>query len=200
MNPGNLKTSTGSCSYPQFATVLLLVLAVGLVVLIYSLHKRDDNTAGKTIESFPQGVDIQQRLLRDLADSKNRFFSDEQVAVLKKELSPQRGERMAIECQMGDLESCYLALEINLVFEASGWIVEEFLFAAQSTSGEESILRARDESIMPRAGRLVRLFGSVGLPLTTEIDSKQLFDLKIVVPTKRPKPAGPANRLHQQPS
>ena len=118
------------------------------------------------------------------AKSKNRSFSDEQVSALKQELSGLKGERIAIECTMGDLKSCYLALELNLVFEASGWIVEEFLFAARATPGKAVILRVRDASVMPRAEDLSRLLVSVGLSVTTEIDREQLFDLKILVPSE----------------
>jgi hypothetical protein len=105
---------------------------------------------------------------------------------LKKELSPLKGERVSIECAMGDLEACYLAIEINMVFEASGWIVEEFLFATQRTPGKAVIIRVKDASMMPRAEHLARLFVSAGLSVTTQIDSEMLFDLRIVVPSEKP--------------
>jgi hypothetical protein len=76
---------------------------------------------------------------------------------------------------------------MNLIFEASGWIVEEFLFAAQKTYGEVVILRVRDGSIMDRARSLSRLLASVGVSVTTHIDPEQIFDLKILVPDKGPQ-------------
>jgi len=123
-------------------------------------------------------------MLQELDKSGNRSFSDEQVALLQRELSPQKGESIAIECRLGDVEGCYLALEINLVFEASGWIVEEFLFAAEGTPGETVILLVKDESTMARAERLSRLFSAAGLQVTTKTDSEQSFNLKILVPSK----------------
>jgi hypothetical protein len=47
------------------------------------------------------------------------------------------------------------------------------------------ILRVKDASMMPRAENLSRLLVSVGLSVTTQIDSQQLFDLKIVVPSQK---------------
>jgi len=132
---------------------------------------------------------MHQKLLRDLAKSENRFFSDEQVAALKRELSPHKGESVTIECTLGDLECCYLALEINLIFEASGWIVEEFLFAVQRTPGKAVIIRIKDASMTPRAEELARLLTSAGLSVTTQIDSEMSFDLRIVVPSQKPPSA-----------
>ncbi len=186
MTSGFFKTSSGQLSYAQIVTIFLLVVAIGIAAFVYFSHQRDDETTTGSMEFARESMGIEQKLLRDLARSENRTFSDEQVTALKKELSPLKGERVSIECTMGDLESCYLALEINLVFEASGWIVEEFLFAAQSTPGKALILRVKGESMMSRAEDLSRLFVSVGLTVTTQIDSDQLFDLRIVVPSKGP--------------
>jgi hypothetical protein len=138
------------------------------------------------MEFAGESMGIEQRLMRDLAKSENRSFSHEQVTALKKELSPLKGERISIECTLGDLESCYLALELNLVFEASGWIVEEFLFAAKRTPGKTVFIRVKDASMRPRAEDLAGLLVSVGLSVTTQIDSEMLFDLRIVVPSEKP--------------
>ena len=173
MIPDILKTSTGRRGYTRITIVLLL--GVGVAAFLTFMYKRADDSETGMRESFRQHMELEERMLQ------------EQVALLKKELSPQKGESVAIECPMGDLEACYLALEINLVFEASGWIVEEFLFAAQRTSGEAVILRVRDESMMGRAKRLSRLFASVGVPVTTQIDAEQLFNLKILIPAKGPQ-------------
>jgi hypothetical protein len=185
MNPGIRKTWTGRCGYARITTVLLL--GVGVAAFLTFMYKRADDSDTGTSESLLKQMDLEARILQELAKSKNRSLSDEQVTLMKKELSPQKGESVAIECPMGDLQACYLALEINLVFEASGWIVEEFLFAVQRTSGEAVILRVKDESMMDRAERLSLLFGSVGLPVTTQIDTNQLFNLKILVPAKGPQ-------------
>ena len=195
MTSGFLKKSSGQLSYAQIITILLLVVGVGIAAFVYFSHQRDDETTTGSIKSI-ESMGIEQRLLRDLAKSENRSFSDEQVTALKKELSPLKGERVSIECTMGDLESCYLALEINLVFEASSWIVEEFLFAAQSTPGKALIIRIKDASMMPRAENLARLLVSAGLSVTTQIDREMLFDLRIVVPSEKPPstPETPALR------
>ena len=185
MNSGILKTSPGRHGYARITIVLLL--GVGVAAFLTFMHKRADDSATEMRESFRQYMELEERMLKELAKSGNRFLSDEQIALLKKELSPQKGESVAIECPMGDLEACYLALEINLVFEASGWIVEEFLFAAQRTSGETVILRVKQESMMDRAIHLSLLFASVGVPVTTQIDTEQLFNLKILVPAKGPQ-------------
>jgi hypothetical protein len=187
MNSRVLKTPAGQCSYAQIVTLFLLALGIGIAALVYISHQRDERTKGESMESVREQLGIEQRMLKDLAKSKNRHFSNEQVALLKRELSPKRGESIAIECPMGDLKSCYLALEINLVFEASGWIVEEFLFAAQGRPGQSLLLLVREESMVPRAESLSRLFSSVGLAVAIQIDSEQLFDLKILVPVKGPK-------------
>jgi hypothetical protein len=193
MTSGFLKTSSGQMSYAQIVTILLLVVGIGIAAFVYFSYQRDDETTTesmKSIESMEfarESMGIEQKLLRDLAKSENRSFSDEQVTALKEELSPLKGERVSIECAMGDLKSCYLALEINLVFEASGWIVEEFLFAAQSTPGRTVIIRIKDASMRPRAEDLARLLVSAGLSVTTQIDSEMLFDLRIVVPSERPQ-------------
>lgn len=192
MTSGFLKTSSGQMSYAQIVTILLLVVGIGIAAFVYFSYQRDDETTTesmKSIESMEfarESMGIEQKLLRDLAKSENRSFSDEQVTALKEELSPLKGERVSIECAMGDLKSCYLALEINLVFEASGWIVEEFLFAAQSTPGRTVIIRIKDASMRPRAEDLARLLVSAGLSVTTRIDSEMLFDLRIVVPSEKP--------------
>jgi len=185
MNPGILRTSKGRCGYARITTVLLL--GVGVAAFLTFMYKRVDKSQTGTGESFRQHMELEERMLQGLAKSRNRSLSDEQVALMKKELSPQKGESLAIECPMGDLKACYLALEINLVFEASGWIVEEFLFAAQRTSGEAVILRVRDASMMDRAKRLSLLLESVGVPVTTQIDKGQVFNLKILVPAKGPQ-------------
>ncbi len=202
MTSGFLKTSSGQMSYAQIVTILLLVVGIGIAAFVYFSYQRDDETTTgsmksmesiesmKSIESMGfarESMGIEQKLLRDLAKSENRSFSDEQVTALKEELSPLKGERVSIECAMGDLKSCYLALEINLVFEASGWIVEEFLFAAQSTPGRTVIIRIKDASMRPRAEDLARLLVSAGLSVTTQIDSEMLFDLRIVVPSEGPQ-------------
>ena len=189
MNSRFLDTSAGHCSYAQIVTLFLLFLGVTIAVLVYFSHQRDDKTTAASMQSARKNIGIEERMLRDLAKSKNRFFSDEQVALLKRELSPQKGESIAIECPMDDLKSCYLAMEINLVFEASGWIVEEFLFAAQDRPGQSLLLRVKNESVMPRAESLSRLLSSVGLTVTLQIDSEQLFDLKILVPSTNAQPA-----------
>jgi len=121
MTSGFFKTSSGQLSYAQIVTIFLLVVAIGIAAFSYFSHQRDDETTTESMEFARESMGIEQKLLRDLARSENRTFSDEQVTALKKELSPLKGERVSIECTMGDLESCYLALEINLVFEASGW-------------------------------------------------------------------------------
>ena len=185
MNSRLLRTSSGRMSYAQIVTILLLTVGIGIAAFVYFSHQRDGETEIESIGS----MGIEQKLMRDLAKSENRSFSDEQVTALKKELSPLKGERVSIECTMGDLESCYLAIEINLVFEASGWIVEEFLFATQSTPGQAVILRIKDASMRPRADELARLLVSAGLSVTTQIDSEMLFDLRIVVPSEKPPPA-----------
>lgn len=182
MNSRFLKTSDGQLSYAQIVTILLLTVGIGIAAFVYFSGQRDGETE-------MESMGIEQKLMRDLAKSENRSFSDEQVTALKKELSPLKGERISIECTMGDLESCYLAIEINLVFEASGWIVEEFLFAAQGTPGRAVIIRIRDASMMPSAENLARLLVSAGLSVTTRIDSEMLFDLRIVVPSEKPPPA-----------
>ena len=175
-------------SYAQIVTILLLTVGIGIAAFVYFSHQKDDETEIESIESMESigSMGIEQKLMRDLAKSENRSFSDEQVTALKKELSPLKGERVSIECTMGDLESCYLAIEINLIFEASGWIVEEFLFAAQSTPGRTVIIRIKDASMRPRADDLARLLVSAGLSVTTQIDSEMLFDLRIVVPSEKP--------------
>ena len=187
MTSGFFKTSSGQLSYAQIVTIFLLVVAIGIAAFVYFSHQRDDETTTGSMEFARESMGIEQKLLRDLARSENRTFSDEQATALKKELSPLKGERVSIECTMGDLESCYLAVEINLIFEASGWIVEEFLFAAQSTPGKALIIRIKDASMRPRAENLARLLVSAGLSVTTQIDSEMLFDLRIVVPTKGPQ-------------
>ena len=89
---------------------------------------------------------------------------------MKRELKKQKGESVAIECPMGDLKACYLAIEINLIFEASGWIVGEFLFAAQPTPGESLIIRVKDESLMAGAEDL----GARGIALEADLDVRRL--------------------------
>ena len=189
MTSSVLKTSAGKCSYGQIVTLFLLVLGIGTAALVYIFHQNDEKTSRESREFVRERIGIEERILKDLSKSKNRFFSNEQVALLKRELSPQKGESIAIECPMGDLTSCYLALEINLVFEASGWIVEEFLFAAQGRPGQSLLLLVREASMIPRAESLSRLFSSVGLTSTIQVDSEQLFDLKILVPSKNAQPA-----------
>jgi hypothetical protein len=186
MTSGFRKTSSGQLSYAQIVTIFLLVVGIGAAAFFYFSHQRDDEST-RSMEFDGESMGIEQKLMRDLAKSENRSFSDEQVTALKKELSLRKGERVSIECTMGDLESCYLALEINLVFEASGWIVEEFLFAAQSTPGRTVIIRIKDASMRPRAEDLARLFLAAGLSVTTQIDSGMLFDLRIVVPSESPQ-------------
>ena len=189
-----LKSSSGQLRYAQIVTVLLLVVGIGAAAFFYFSHQREEEKTAERMEFGGESMGIEQKLMRDLAKSENRSFSDEQVTALKKELSPLKGERVSIECAMGDTESCYLAVEINLVFEASGWIVEEFLFATQSTPGKALIIRIKDASVMPRAENLARLFVSVGLSVTTQIDSEMLFDLRIVVPsafTSAPRRSAP---------
>jgi len=185
MIPGTHRTRTGQCGYARITTVLLL--GVGVAAFLTFLYKRADDSDTGMSESLRQPMELEARMLQELAKSRHRSFSDEQVALMKRELSPEKGESVAIECPMGDVEACYLALEINLVFEASGWIVEEFLFAVQRTSGQAVILRVKDESMTDRAERLSLLFASVGVPTTTQIDPEQLFNLKILVPAKGPQ-------------
>jgi hypothetical protein len=185
MNSRFLNTSAGRRGYAPFATILLLAFGVGVAAFLYFSQKRAEDTRAGGPGSLHQQEQIEEKMLQELGKSRNRYFSDEQVALLKRELSPKTGESIAIECQLGDVEGCYLALEINLVFEASGWIVEEFLFAVQHTPGEALIMRVKDESMLPRAERLSRLFRSVGLSVTTQTDGGQLCDLKIVVPSKK---------------
>ena len=180
-----LKTSSGQLSYGQIVTILLVVVGFGIAAFFHFSHQRDDETT-QSMHPAGESMGIEQKLMRDLAKSENRSFSDEQVTALKKALSPLKGERVSIECAMGDLESCYLAIEINVVFEASGWIVEEFLFATQRTPGKAVIIRVKDASMMPRAEQLARIFVSAGLSVTTQIDSEMLFDLRIVVPSEKP--------------
>jgi hypothetical protein len=189
MNSRFPKTSSGQLSYAQIVTVFLLVVGIGAAAFFYFSHQREEETATESMEFAGEQMGIEQRLMRDLAKSENRSFSDEEVTALKKELSPLKGERISIECTMGDLESCYLALEINLVFEASGWIVEEFLFAVHSTPGKAVIIRIKDASMRSRAEDLARLLTSAGLSVTTQIDSEMLFDLRIVVPSEKPPSA-----------
>jgi|GEM_PF-2906698 len=189
MTSGFLRTSSGQLSYAQIVTLLLLVVGVGVAAFFYFSHQRESETITGSMEFDGQQMGMHQQLLRDLAKSENRSFSDEQVAVLKRELSLLKGESVTIECTLGDLESCYLALEINLVFEASGWIVEEFLFAVQSTPGKAVIIRIRDASMMPRARKLARLLASAGLSVTTQIDSQMSFHLRIIVPSDKPPSA-----------
>ena len=184
MDSGNLKRSAGSSGYARVAVILLLVVGVGTAAVVYFLQQRAVHRRTEVLQSIREPMLIQQKMLQELAKHKNRSISDEDAVGLKRELSADKGERVAIECTMGDLESCYLALEINLIFEASGWIVEEFLFATQATPGQTLILRVRDESMLSRAERLGRLFGSAGLPVKTRIDGNQPFDLKIVIPSK----------------
>ena len=191
MTSGFPRNSSGQMSYTQIVTILLLVVGIGIAAFFFFSHQRDDETTTGSMETLEsiESMGIEQKLLRELAKSENRSFSDEQITTLKKELSPLKGERVSIECTLGDLESCYLALEINLVFEASGWIVEEFLFAVQSTPGKAVIIRVKDASMRPRAEDLARLLISAGLSVTTQIDSEMLFDLRIVVPSEKPPPA-----------
>jgi hypothetical protein len=185
MIPGILKTLTGRCGYARITTVLLL--GIGVTAFLTFMYKKADDSETGSGESSREYMELEERMLQELAKSRNRSLSDEQVALLRKELSPRKGESVAIECPMGDLEACYLALEINLIFEASGWIVEEFLFAARRTSGEALILRVKDESMMGRAKGLAQLFASVGVSATTQIDTEQMFNLKILVPAKGPQ-------------
>lgn len=187
MSRGYLRRSVQGSSRAQLVTIVVIGLGLAAAVFIYALHKRADDTKGGVAESFRHPIEIEQDLMRGLAKGKNRFFTDEQVALLKKELTPQKGESVAIECPMGDLKACYLAIEINLIFEASGWVVEEFLFAAQPTPGETLILRVRDESLLAKAEDLAQLFRSTGLSVTTQIARSQLFDLKVLVPTEGPQ-------------
>ncbi len=186
MNASCFKASAGSGGYSRIVILLLLTLGVGVAVLAYRFYYRGDRTETASTESVRHQTDIAQNLLRGLAESKNRTFSDEQITVLKKGLSSFKGEGVSIECAMDDLKSCYLALELNMVFEASGWIVEEFLFALRPTPGKAVILRVKDESMIPRAEGLSRLFDSVGLATTTQLDRDQAFDLRIVVPAEAP--------------
>lgn len=189
MDSGSPGTSAGRTRYARIVTVSLLALGIGAAALAVLWHHRGRTKAPDATESMVERMGIERDLMRQLAESKNRRFSDEQAVALKKELSPRKGERVSIECPMDDLKSCYLALELNLIFEASGWIVEEFLFAARPTTGEALILRAKDEAKTAGAEFLARLFRSAGLSATTEIDGSQLFDLRIVVPSNSP-PAG----------
>ncbi len=188
--PGSPRNASGRISYPAVVILCLVALGVGISALLYYSHQRTSRPAVGSMESFGGHPDIEQELLGGLAKRENRTFSDEQVTTLKEALSLQKGERVAIECTMGDLESCYLALEMNLVFEASGWIVEEFLFAVRATPGKKVILRVNQPSVMPRAEEMSRLLRSVGLSVTTQIDSEQTLDLKIVVPSKKAQTAG----------
>jgi len=185
MNPGIMKTWTERRGYARVTTLLLL--GIGVAAFLTFLYKKADDSDTGMNESLRQHMEPEARMLQELAKSRNRSFSDEQVDLMKQELSQQKGESVAIECPMGDLEACYLALEINLVFEASGWIVEEFLFAVQRTSGEAVILRVNDESMLDRAKHLSLLFASVGVAVTTQIDTEQPFNLKILVPAKGPQ-------------
>jgi hypothetical protein len=189
MTSSFFRTASGQCSYAQIVTICLLALGVGAAALVYLWHQRGETTTAASMESMGEPWAMEQKLLGDLAKSKNRSFSNEQVTTLRKELSTLQGERIAIECTMGDLDSCYLALEIHLVFEASGWIVEEFLFATQATPGKAVILRIKDASMRDRAEHLARLLRSVGLSVTTRIDPAARFDLKIVVPSKQAQKA-----------
>jgi hypothetical protein len=189
MSSSLLKTSSGQLSYAQIVTIFLLVAGIGIAAFFYFSHQRDSETITGSMEFDGQPMGMHQKLLRDLAKSENRSFSDEQVAALKRELSPLKGESVTIECTLGDLESCYLALEINLVFEASGWIVEEFLFAVKRTPGKAVIIRIRDASMTPRAEEVARLLTSAGLSVKTQIDSEMSFDLRIVVPSEKPPSA-----------
>ena len=184
-----LKSTSGQLSYSQIVTVLLLVVGLGIAAYFHFSRPGDEETLTGLMDPAGNPVGIEQKLLRELAKSENRSFSDDQVAALKKELISHKGERVTIECTMGDLESCYLALEINLVFEASGWIVEEFLFATQRTPGKSVIIRVRDASMMPRADDLARLLTSAGLSVTTQVDSEMSFDLRIIVPSEKPPAA-----------
>ncbi len=190
MIAGFFGTSSGKVRYSQIVILCLLALGIGISVLVHYSGKRSARWDVDSMESLGEHMGIEQKLLRDLAKSENRTFSDEQVTTLKKELTPHEGERVAIECTMGDLESCYLALELNLVFEGSGWIVEEFLFASQATPGKSVILLVKDLSAMPRAEDLSRLFDSVGLAVKTQVDHEQMFDLKILVPSEQALTAG----------
>ena len=187
MGPGILKKPVGGSSYARLVTILLLALGVAAAVFMHAFHKRAADTKGGAGEPFRRPMEVEQDLMRGLAKSKNRFFTDEQVSLLKRELKKQKGESVAIECPMGDLKACYLAIEINLIFEASGWIVGEFLFAAQPTPGESLIIRVKDESLMAGAEDLAQLFRSAGLSVTTQLAGEQLFDLKIFVPTEGPQ-------------
>ena len=185
MNSGFPKTPRGRFSYVQAVPILLLALGIGMAAFVYFSHHRGHKKTTAAPDSIWEPTGIEQNLLRELAKTKNRSLSDEQVVTLKKALSPRKGEHVAMECTMGDLESCYLGVELNLIFEASGWTVEEFLFAVQSTPGEALILRVKDESAMPKAEFLSRLFRSVGLSVTTQTDNSQLYDLRIIVPSKK---------------
>jgi hypothetical protein len=186
MDPGSPAASKGKARYARIVTVSLLALGIGAAALVVLRHHRGGAKAPAALEAMFDRMGIEQDLMRQLARSKNRHFSDEQALAFKKDLSARKGERVSIECSMDDLKSCCLALELNLIFEASGWIVEEFLFAARPTPGEALILRANDASQTGRAEFLARLFRSAGLSVTTEIDGSQLFDLRIVVPSKGP--------------
>ncbi len=185
MDKNSPNTSRRGLSYVQALPILLLVLGIGIAAFMYfSGHGGYRKTAAAP-ESIWEPTGIEQNLLRELAKSKNRSLSDEQVVALKKALSPRKGDQVAMECTLGDLESCYLGVELNVIFEASGWTVEEFLFAVKSTPGEALILRVKDESVMPKAEFLSRLFRSVGLSVTTQTDSSQMYDLKIIVPSNK---------------
>jgi len=185
MRASGFKPHAGNRGYGRIATILLLALGVGAAVTAYRFYHRQDRETTASTESERYQTDIVQKLMQGLAKDENRTFSDEQVILLKKGLSPHTGERVSIECALDDPKSCYLGLEIDTIFEASGWIVEELLLARRPTPGKAVLFRVKDASVMPRAEDLARLFASAGLPVTTQVDGDQMFDLRIVVPSNR---------------
>ncbi len=186
MHASRFKPHAGNEGYGRIATILLLALGVGIAVIAYRFYQRQDRETTASTESERHQREIVQELMRGLGKSKNRTFTEEQVTLLKKGLSQHKGERVSIECALDDLQSCYLGLEINMIFEASGWIVEELLLAVHPTPGKAVIFRVKEASMMPRAEELARLFASAGLAVTTQVDGKQAFALRIVVPSNQP--------------
>ena len=185
MDSNSPNASRGRFSYVQLVPVLLLVLGIGIAAYVYFSHHGSYKKATAAPDSIWEPSQIEENLLRELAKSKNRSLSDEQVVTLKKALAPRKGDHIAMECALGDLESCCFGTELNVIFEASGWTVEEFLLAVKSAPGKALILRLKDKSVMPKAEFLSRLFRSVGLAVTTQMDSSQFYDLKIIVPSNK---------------
>jgi hypothetical protein len=68
-----LKTSSGQLSYGQIVTILLVVVGFGIAAFFHFSHRRDNETT-QSMELASESMGIEQKLMRDLAKSENRYI------------------------------------------------------------------------------------------------------------------------------